>query len=76
MPALAVRTGARLASLQEPVNNSCHLYQESLARRSSPQIWDAPVWAFNQENLWAVLLTVYRPDPGRWSNWRDRRTEY
>ena len=33
------------------------------------------VWAFNQENLWAVLVTVYRPDPSRWINWRERRTE-
>lgn len=24
------------------------------------------VWAFNQENGWAVLITVYRPDPLRW----------
>ena len=24
------------------------------------------VWAYNAENLWAVLVTVYRPDPERW----------
>lgn len=24
------------------------------------------VWAFNPENLWAVLITVYRPDPEKW----------
>ncbi|MGB5060496.1 MAG: DUF4258 domain-containing protein [Candidatus Promineifilaceae bacterium] len=31
------------------------------------------VWAFNDENEWAVLITVYRPDPNRWVNWRVRR---
>lgn len=31
------------------------------------------VWAYNKENGWAVLVTVYRPDPKRWVNWRQRR---
>ena len=31
------------------------------------------VWAYNKENQWAVLITVYRPDPQRWINWRKRR---
>ena len=31
------------------------------------------VWAYNQENHWAVLITVYRPDPKLWINWRTRR---
>jgi len=31
------------------------------------------VWAYNAETLWAVLITVYRPDPNRWINWRERR---
>ena len=31
------------------------------------------VWAYNQENRWAVLITVYRPDPRRWIEWRTRR---
>ena len=31
------------------------------------------VWAYNEPNHWAVLITVYRPDPGRWINWRERR---
>ncbi len=31
------------------------------------------VWAYNNDNLWAVLITVYRPDPKRWINWRVRR---
>jgi hypothetical protein len=31
------------------------------------------VWAFNSENKWAVLITVYRPDPSRWIDWRTRR---
>nr|VFJ42371.1 MAG: protein of unknown function (DUF4258) [Candidatus Kentron sp. DK] len=24
------------------------------------------VWAYNPKNSWAVLITVYRPDPLRW----------
>ncbi len=28
------------------------------------------VWAYNMENKWAVLITVYRPE--RWINWRQR----
>lgn len=32
------------------------------------------VWAFNEENQWAVLITVYRPDPIKWINWRERKT--
>lgn len=31
------------------------------------------VWAFNDQNQWAVLITVYRPDPKRWINFRKRR---
>lgn len=31
------------------------------------------VWAYNEQNRWAVLITVYRPDPTRWINWRERK---
>ncbi len=31
------------------------------------------VWAYNGKTKWAVLITVYRPDPNRWINWRERR---
>lgn len=31
------------------------------------------VWACNRQNHWVVLITVYRPDPNRWINWRERR---
>jgi len=31
------------------------------------------VWAYNRDNQWTVLITVYRPDPTRWINWRKRR---
>ena len=31
------------------------------------------VWAYNYQNRWAVLITVYRPDPARWINWRKRK---
>ena len=30
------------------------------------------VWAYNPENLWAVLITVYRPNPERWVDWKVR----
>ena len=31
------------------------------------------VWAFNDENQWTVVITVYRPDPDLWINFRVRR---
>lgn len=31
------------------------------------------VWAYNDQKQWAVLITVYRPDPNLWINWRERR---
>jgi hypothetical protein len=27
----------------------------------------------NEDTRWAVLITVYRPDPHRWIDWRTRR---
>lgn len=30
------------------------------------------VWAHNPQNLWAVLITVHRPDPERWIDWKVR----
>ncbi len=30
------------------------------------------VWACNPENQWVVLITVYRPDPERWIDWKVR----
>jgi len=30
------------------------------------------VWAYNPKNQWAVLITVYRPDPERWVDWKFR----
>lgn len=33
------------------------------------------VWAYNEENQWGVLVTVYRPDPNRWINWRERKNQ-
>mgnify|MGYP005835291295 CR=1 FL=1 len=31
------------------------------------------VWALNNETGWAAVITVYRPHPDRWVNWRVRR---
>ncbi|KAF0106985.1 MAG: hypothetical protein FD146_2095 [Anaerolineaceae bacterium] len=33
------------------------------------------VWAYNRATQWAVLITVYRPDPERWINWRERKVK-
>jgi hypothetical protein len=33
------------------------------------------LWGFDDQRLRAILITVYRPDPGRWSNdFRKRRS--
>lgn len=31
------------------------------------------VWAYNEEKGWGVLITVYRPDPNLWINFRKRK---
>lgn len=31
------------------------------------------VWAYNEDNKWAVLVTVYRPDPDKWIAFKERR---
>ena len=31
------------------------------------------VWAYDEESLWSVLVTVYVPDPAQWIDWRERR---
>jgi hypothetical protein len=31
------------------------------------------IWAYNEDNQWSVLITVYRPNPNRWVNWRERK---
>ena len=33
------------------------------------------VWGYNEASGWAVLITVYRPDPDRWIEWRKRRNK-
>lgn len=30
------------------------------------------VWAYNADNEWVVMITVYRPDPARWIDWKVR----
>jgi hypothetical protein len=47
---------------------SCLIYGDTFANTPVHS-----VWAYNQDNRWAVLITVYRPDPKRWINWRIRR---
>lgn len=31
------------------------------------------VWAYNEKKRWAVLVTVYRPDPNLWIEYRVRK---
>jgi hypothetical protein len=47
---------------------SCLIFGENL--RNEPV---HRVWAFNKVNSWAVAITVYRPDPKRWIEWKTRR---
>ncbi len=47
---------------------SCLIYGKS---KSEEPIHS--VWAYNESSLWVVLITVYKPDPKRWINWKERR---
>jgi len=47
---------------------SCLIYGDSFSGEPIHS-----VWAYNPETDWAVLVTVYRPDPQRWKDWRTRR---
>jgi len=49
---------------------SCLIYGDSFTGQPIHS-----VWAYNPETGWAVLITVYRPDPARWINWRTRRRD-
>jgi len=31
------------------------------------------VWGYDSESKIAILITVYRPDPNLWINWKERR---
>lgn len=31
------------------------------------------VWGYDLETTIAILITVYRPDPARWINWKQRK---
>ncbi len=47
---------------------SCLIFGESL---NSHPIHS--VWAYNKKTQGAVLITVYRPDPKLWTNYRTRK---
>jgi hypothetical protein len=47
---------------------SCLVYGQS-----TPGCHIHSVWAYNERTSRAVLVTVYRPDPARWTNWRVRK---
>jgi hypothetical protein len=46
---------------------SCHVKGKNFAGKPMHS-----VWAYNSGNGWAVLITVYRPDPKRWIEWKVR----
>jgi len=47
---------------------SCLIYGQTFAGEPVHS-----VWAYNQKSKWAVLITVYRPDPNRWINYKIRK---
>ena len=47
---------------------SCLIYGETFSGEPVHS-----VWAFNEQTQWAVLVTVYRPDPDKWTEGRKRR---
>ena len=47
---------------------SCLTYGKTFSREPVHS-----VWAYHQETRRAVLITLYRPDPARWLDWRTRR---
>ena len=47
---------------------SCLIYGKTFSREAVHS-----VWAYHQETRWAVLITLYLPDPARWLDWRTRR---
>ena len=47
---------------------SCLVYGTNMKREPIHS-----VWAYNGTNRWGVLITVYRPNPERWIDWRKRR---
>ena len=52
-------------------------YPSCLVCGQSPQGYPIhSVWGYNRSSKWAVLITVYRPDPARWTDeWRKRKTD-
>ncbi|MDO9049213.1 MAG: DUF4258 domain-containing protein [Methylobacter sp.] len=47
---------------------SCLIYGKSFSAEPIHS-----VWAYNKNNQWGVLITVYRPNPERWINWKERK---
>ncbi len=47
---------------------SCLIYGQSFSGEPIHS-----VWAYNENNQWAALITVYRPNPERWINWKERK---
>lgn len=33
------------------------------------------VWAYNELNKWAVIVTAYRPNPEVWIDWKKRKNK-
>jgi hypothetical protein len=46
----------------------CLIHGENFAHAPIHTVWD-----YDRETNTAILVTVYRPDPKRWINWKIRR---
>lgn len=46
----------------------CLIHGENFAYEPIHTVWD-----YDKESNTAILVTVYRPDPKRWINWKIRR---
>jgi hypothetical protein len=49
---------------------SCLIYGQTFAGEPVHS-----VWAYNKKTKWAVLITVYRPDPKRWIDYKVRKNK-
>lgn len=47
---------------------SCLIYGQNVKHEAIHS-----VWAYNNKTKAAVIITVYRPDPKRWIDWKLRR---
>lgn len=57
--------GEKLGKAEKAADETARLYHLPSGVRLKPLL--------NEQSRWSVLITVYRPDPDLWINWRERR---